>query len=200
MNKIDWDCIRAHAAVTLTQCAHQGWKSRNQITIASFFRITKILCLAYVWLDRRKAQKLFLAFFPEQTLAINSSAKLLFCFVVQLLEEGNTLGCCLSCKICGWTAHFLMKHVCFYRGVPTILLIKAYFSEGLIVVWRMHKQSWLLPQGGRTPHRIHFPLFTAPKIFLTMHHLYSEPEVRYTSVWKIRVEKDCKFLTNDNSY
>lgn len=91
---------------------------------------------------------------------------------LQLLEEKNTLGCCLSCKSCGWTAHFLMKHVCFYRGAPIILLIKVYLSDGLIVGWRMLKQSWLLPQGGITPHRKHFPHFTALKIFLTMHHLY----------------------------
>lgn len=90
---------------------------------------------------------------------------------LQLLEEGHTLGCCLSCKIRGWRAHFLMKHVCFYTGAPPVLFIKAYLSDGLRVGWS-NKQSWLRPQGGRTPHRIHFPLFTALKIFLTMHHLY----------------------------
>lgn len=172
MNKIEWDCIRAHAAVTLTQCAHQGWKSRNLITTASFSRITKILCFAYVWLDRKKAQKLFLAFFLSRHQQLINQQNCCSALELQLLEEGNTLGCCLSCKIWGWTAHFLMKHVCFYRRAPIILFIKVYLSEGLIAGWRMHKQSWLLLQGGRTPHRIHFPLFTALKIFLTMHHLY----------------------------
>lgn len=91
---------------------------------------------------------------------------------LQLLEEGNTLGCRFSYKICGWTAHFLMKHVCFYRGAPTILFIKACLSDGLIVGWRMHNKSWLLPRGGRTPYGMHFPLFTVLKIVLTMYSLY----------------------------
>lgn len=148
MNKIGRDCIGAHPAIALTQCVHQGWKPRNLNTITSFFRVVKILCLVYGQLDRRKAQKLILAFFPEQISQFMNSCSAL---ELQLLEEGNTLGLWLRRKICGWTAHFLVKHICFYRGASTILSTKAYLPDGLIVGWRMHKQSWLLPKGGRTP-------------------------------------------------
>lgn len=154
-----------------------------------FFRVPKILWIAYVWLARRKAQKTYLCFLSPPDF-MNS-------LELQLLEEGNTLGCRLSSKIHAWTTHFLVEHVSFYRGAPTILFIKVHLSDGLLVGWRLHNWSWLLPQGAGAPHRIHFPLFTTFKRFLGHYEQDGAPRLDPTgnycqAGWNKVIEKKLK--------
>jgi len=112
MNKL-FECVSGHNQVLLKLGVFTRAENKGTQFHQKFFRVTKIVCIAHVWLARRKAHKTLLSP-PQQNSAIHGQ---LFCFVAAFKAREHP-EMPTQHQIHAWTACFLMRHVSFYGGAP----------------------------------------------------------------------------------